>query len=469
MILLYIIIIMINKNRSLSNNIIDDKPQQIRINHHLQQLTNNPGKYQGIKNIIINKEENKEDDNSDKKMEKNHNNNQHQNKPQRQITFQDQTNFQNPFQLQKNDHDILNKNNDLKQINNFHQKQNPILSKSNSSILPSNLQLLEEPNSLILPSKLQLLEESNSLILPSDALSPQEPNSLLSSFNLVNSPIKTSSLQDQNIIQPLNQKSQEKPNNSNYSNINRNKKSININQTKNPLMTDNLMMFLDNNDNKSNYEIKYEDIKNLYHNIFIFTQNNREYINDGYYLGFYDDRIIEYINNLHNKYNDGKINDNIKRDISNFLKELLSKSDKEQKILFKKYSILNFIQDIKEQPISIPITPTKINSRYDTQQNIYVMNNVINNQLLKEFYDNLNILELYIPYENIKEIAGYYITKQAILLFYIFLKYNDKFENYINKNDKKLMVAFYNNFKNNGKLKITYIDYLIQNKSNSLL
>jgi len=67
---------------------------------------------------------------------------------------------------------------------------------------------------------------------------------------------------------------------------------------------------------------------------------------------------------------------------------------------------------------------------------------------LHKFYKNCDELKDVIPYENIKEIANNYIIKQAVLLWYIALKYTDKFINYINDNDIKLINNFYKYFKN---------------------
>ena len=97
------------------------------------------------------------------------------------------------------------------------------------------------------------------------------------------------------------------------------------------------------------------------------------------------------------------------------------------------------------------------NLSFQSNQQIYDQSKSFNTSL-KDFYNNCEELNELIPEVNIENIDTFYITKQAILLFYIALKYKNKYTNYINNNDKKLMHHFYNNFKNsNDKINNKYI------------
>ena len=75
-----------------------------------------------------------------------------------------------------------------------------------------------------------------------------------------------------------------------------------------------------------------------------------------------------------------------------------------------------------------------------------------NDNIPNDFYKKCEELQLIIPFENIKEIDDNYIIKQALLLWYIALKYTDKYMNYINEHDKKLMYFFYENFGNKDEI-----------------
>ena len=72
------------------------------------------------------------------------------------------------------------------------------------------------------------------------------------------------------------------------------------------------------------------------------------------------------------------------------------------------------------------------------------------NKPLYKFYNNCKELSNVIPYEKINDIDNNYIVKQAILLWYIAIKYTNKFINYINEQDIKLMLSFYEHFGDKG-------------------
>ena len=71
-----------------------------------------------------------------------------------------------------------------------------------------------------------------------------------------------------------------------------------------------------------------------------------------------------------------------------------------------------------------------------------------NDNIPNEFYKKCEELKSIIPFKNIVDFVDNYIIKQALLLWYIALKYTDKYMNYINEHDKKLMLIFYENFGN---------------------
>ena len=218
-----------------------------------------------------------------------------------------------------------------------------------------------------------------------------------------------------------------------------------------------LLQFLDSIDNTTYNNINYDDIYKFYKLI----QENYRIVYTGYNpinLSGISLRIRNFINECEKKYLNYNQMD-LKIKLKKSLEDLYSVSNTIQKNKLVEYKILYFTT-LQHNNIQMPIKNdlNKDISQKKLVNTPFISNNGINNKPLFEFYDNFNMLELYIPYENIKDITEYYIIKQAILLFYIFLKYNDKFENYINENDKKLMVAFYNNFKNNNQNQINKID-----------
>jgi len=126
-------------------------------------------------------------------------------------------------------------------------------------------------------------------------------------------------------------------------------------------------------------------------------------------------------------------------ELNTYLKPLedeINHSDLKEKLILLKRENPN---SNKENTVSKEISPQQIQSNTDEPAN---------DNLPNEFYKKCEELELIIPFDNIKKFVDNYIIKQALLLWYIALKYTDKYMNYINEHDKKLMLIFYDNFRN---------------------